>query len=93
MQTSQYRLRKLQHIQNHTCRPLLLASCDTHITDMHPDLILQYLSTRCSIHCQLLNHRNIYFAYQASLSGLFVPVRPVVGRRTRQITEEKMQVK
>ena len=84
MHTSQVNLNRLQLIQNSACRIILLADRECHISDMHRDLNLKYLSTRRKIHLNIFNHCNVFPETETVVSNMYVPLSSVTGRSTRQ---------
>ena len=92
MNTSLNNLNRLQLIQNSACRIILLADKDTRMADMHRDLKLEMLCTRCSIHLNCFNHKNVYPEVDTLIRAMYIPVTNVSSRQTRQSMSLCMRV-
>ena len=66
-------LHKLQLLQNHACRIMLLCNRETHIIDMHCDLGLLMLSECRSLHLGFQLHKIIHGPVDGCMSQYMVP--------------------
>ena len=66
-------LHKLQLLQNHACRVILLCNWETHIIDMHTDLGLLMLDERRNLHFAFQLHKTVHGNDDGSLHQLMVP--------------------
>ncbi len=84
MTSSAEMLNKLQLLQNHACKTMLVSNREAHITDMHSELGLLTLNERRNLHFGFQIHKTIHDACNMSLKPFFVSIsvhriRPVRG--------------
>ncbi len=84
MTASMETLNRLQLLQNHACRTMLMANREAHIADMHKDLGLLTLTERRQLHFGFQIHKTMYEDCNVSLKRFFVSVtsgrvRPIRG--------------
>ena len=73
----------LGHLQNNSCRAILLTDLFGSLDDIHLALNLSKLDVRCNMHMTFTCHKNIYSERQASLGHFDVLVVLVTGRTIR----------
>ncbi len=82
MTASSESLNKLQLLQNHACRTMLMANREAHITDMHSELGLLTLNEQRNLHLGFQIHKTVYDECNMSLKPFFVSISE---NRIRQI--------
>ena len=74
MTASKESLHKLQLLQNHACRIMLLCNRETHIIDMHTTLGLLKLDERRSLHLGFQLHKIVHSSNDGNLCQFMVPI-------------------
>ncbi len=85
-------LQKLQLLQNHACRVMLLCDREAHILDMHTNLGLLLLDERRNLHFGFQLHKTVHGKDKGCLSQYMIPVAQTGRAVTRGKSSNNMVI-